>query len=420
MTTNSGPGSSAPRVRPEMDSNIISFANESFVTLDVDIGHLELEYLLFQRLEDIQHDEEPEAQALEPPTLSSLENCIFVTLSMSALRVHQRTRPSMEIVSSRRNNGCLLLPERFLDEERRIVAGRVLMVGGPVMHDVEVAGLVRPVDGYDHGRFILHLDDATELIVGRRYAPGFQCIAIESVDLRRGRGLRRWFFREDQVRSQKGKWPSQGHSKSSIRATCDLCSRRALDCQCSEIILNRRLTTRKVSISSWTNFCEIISTQSKCPLMAFEITVRVVTGHEEILMYGQLSEGRDTSPSLHPQLIMRYLSIFPFRCLAECGMREYSLHKRAQERMCQANAPRSASRRQDNLLCQECGKQFATVGTLNRHMNMVHRKLKRHFCPICGIGFYAASDYRTHRRNVNCAKTIERRTLSLAQEIDWI
>ncbi|PIK52543.1 Deleted in malignant brain tumors 1 protein [Apostichopus japonicus] len=50
------------------------------------------------------------------------------------------------------------------------------------------------------------------------------------------------------------------------------------------------------------------------------------------------------------------------------------------------------------IQCPHCPKAFPTRGSFNVHLNIKHRSLQRHFCDICGKGWYFAHQVTLHRR----------------------
>ena len=51
--------------------------------------------------------------------------------------------------------------------------------------------------------------------------------------------------------------------------------------------------------------------------------------------------------------------------------------------------------------CKECGKVFKNRSGIKRHVESVHSKIKRFFCPHCHIGFYFKAVYEKHVRNIH-------------------
>nr|CAD7256262.1 unnamed protein product [Timema shepardi] len=48
--------------------------------------------------------------------------------------------------------------------------------------------------------------------------------------------------------------------------------------------------------------------------------------------------------------------------------------------------------------CKICSKNFMVRSTLTRHLKEVHERLRRHFCKVCGYGFYTRLLLRNHIR----------------------
>ncbi|CAG2055042.1 unnamed protein product, partial [Timema podura] len=48
--------------------------------------------------------------------------------------------------------------------------------------------------------------------------------------------------------------------------------------------------------------------------------------------------------------------------------------------------------------CNICSKNFMVRSTLTRHLKEVHERLRRHFCKVCGYGFYTKLLLRNHIR----------------------
>jgi len=52
-------------------------------------------------------------------------------------------------------------------------------------------------------------------------------------------------------------------------------------------------------------------------------------------------------------------------------------------------------------LCKTCGKRFTHSGLLNLHQKVVHEKVKRFCCHICGYRVFGASEFKVHVRRHN-------------------
>lgn len=50
------------------------------------------------------------------------------------------------------------------------------------------------------------------------------------------------------------------------------------------------------------------------------------------------------------------------------------------------------------ILCPHCQKVFYNQSALNVHLNIKHKNTQRHFCDICGKGWYFAHQVTIHRR----------------------
>ena len=63
--------------------------------------------------------------------------------------------------------------------------------------------------------------------------------------------------------------------------------------------------------------------------------------------------------------------------------------------------------------CGECGKYFNRNSFLKRHVDTVHSKIKRFFCPICKTGFYSKTVQEKHTKNIH------RNVVSTKDEPEW-
>ena len=55
--------------------------------------------------------------------------------------------------------------------------------------------------------------------------------------------------------------------------------------------------------------------------------------------------------------------------------------------------------------CKKCGQKCRTEALLESHENEVHKKIKSHFCDICGSGFVRRSDMLYHKRDMHSLAT---------------
>ena len=57
-------------------------------------------------------------------------------------------------------------------------------------------------------------------------------------------------------------------------------------------------------------------------------------------------------------------------------------------------------RKSDRLLCNHCGKDFATRRSLNLHIEIIHEKLK-YYCELCKKEFTGKDDLKNHIRVIH-------------------
>jgi len=58
-----------------------------------------------------------------------------------------------------------------------------------------------------------------------------------------------------------------------------------------------------------------------------------------------------------------------------------------------------------SFVCKTCGKTFSTLGNLRVHQRIVHDKVKRFCCHICGYRSFGGSEFKTHLRRHNLERT---------------
>uniref|UniRef100_A0A0X3PXB0 Zinc finger protein 596 n=1 Tax=Schistocephalus solidus TaxID=70667 RepID=A0A0X3PXB0_SCHSO len=48
------------------------------------------------------------------------------------------------------------------------------------------------------------------------------------------------------------------------------------------------------------------------------------------------------------------------------------------------------------FMCEICGKSFCNMASVKRHVDIIHKGLRKHFCEICGQGFSQEEDLKNH------------------------
>ena len=62
--------------------------------------------------------------------------------------------------------------------------------------------------------------------------------------------------------------------------------------------------------------------------------------------------------------------------------------------------------------CNFCPKSCALKSNMAKHIEQVHLNVKKHWCEICNMGFYAKGDFKRHFDGKNCKKNAISKTIS--------
>ena len=55
----------------------------------------------------------------------------------------------------------------------------------------------------------------------------------------------------------------------------------------------------------------------------------------------------------------------------------------------------------ENYQCDQCDKNFTAIGNLNKHVETVHKGIRKFSCEECGKAFISANDMERHKKRVH-------------------
>lgn len=345
---------------------------------------------------------------------------------------------------------CLLIPEIFLDDKCRIVAGSVVFLQSKVpLRFGPFAAYTQPESILD-GRFVVNLDDLRDFPATIRTEGRKLYVFTTAWGPKEFKEVKQWVFDESES-AVAGTKPSRALMSIQVRANCSYCTQGGIPCQCCGLSLEPTTGKPFPSSPSWS---VLFSSYMMLPALRLAMTVTV-----EIPSYSGISLGWSTD------LIMNGTSRFtsaPTDMRAKYIKRKWFIplfrepirtHKKDQKgsprdfrsapsggdlRRDQETHPQESKsgrenskgetrltyeehytahqfmsregsnvsgRRQRKYNCQICDKRFVSSGNVGRHRKMVHENIKRHFCVECGKGFYARRDRELHIRSVHDSET---------------
>eukprot|EP00181_Compsopogon_caeruleus_P003919 CAMPEP_0184680402 /NCGR_PEP_ID=MMETSP0312-20130426/3270_1 /TAXON_ID=31354 /ORGANISM="Compsopogon coeruleus, Strain SAG 36.94" /LENGTH=491 /DNA_ID=CAMNT_0027130471 /DNA_START=65 /DNA_END=1540 /DNA_ORIENTATION=- len=357
----------------------------------------------------------------------------------------------------------LLVPERFLDEERRLVAGTMLVLEGMRAFALET----QQVEGVDpelrEGRFVVNLEDMCDFAATFRLKSGNVVLITHEFGHDGLIGCRRWVFNRDNPLLRKGQWPTTAFATAMFRANCQFCLARGQGCSCSNSFMRRMMLPRTETVPDWSTFQERLGSippVSRTSTFSFKCPIRgdVCVGFSTDLLLngnhcgkylldmkakfmedhmigpkavgivydttiGSSSSTRLMLPSTEPKTYgqRRQVTLSPIRSdesgtppLRTTGGTPNKRQKRDTARYPCSECDREFYRPsrlaihyevvhngQTLFSCEICNKTFTSSGNLSRHNQMVHLKVKRHFCSFCNKGFFGIADLRVHERRMH-------------------